>query len=145
LSLFAGQSRDALRDAWRVAWQRHGERLPLEPLQAQMADLIGMHPEYHALLAERAAAPAPSDPATDSPDHANAFLHLGLHLALREQLATDRPRGIAAVHRRLRAAGGDGHEAEHRMIEVLAQILWEAQRARRMPDEQAYLEALRRL
>ena len=31
------------------------------------------------------------------------------------------------------------------MIEVLAQTLWDAQRAGRMPDEQSYLAALRRL
>jgi len=137
MSLFAGQNRDALREAWRSAWRRQGDGLPLEPLQVQMVDLIGLHPEYHALMS--AVAPA------DSPSAANAFLHLGLHLALREQLVTDRPRGIAAVHRRLGAAGSDAHDVEHRMIEVLAQTLWEAQRAGRMPDEQLYLEALRRL
>jgi hypothetical protein len=136
VSLYAGQSRESLREAWRVAWQRHVDRLPLEPLQAQMADLVAMHPEYQAQVAAAAGA---------APDPGNAFLHLGLHLALREQLGTDRPRGIVAVHRRLSAAGHDGHEAEHRMLEVLGQVLWDAQRAGRMPDEQAYLDALRRL
>jgi hypothetical protein len=68
-----------------------------------------------------------------------------LHLALREQLATDRPRGIAQVHRRLSAGYPGGHSAEHRMMEVLERTLWEAQRAARMPDEAQYLEALRRL
>jgi hypothetical protein len=136
LSLYAGQSRESLREAWRVAWQRHGQRLPLEPLQAQMAELVAMHPEYQAQVAAAAGA---------APNAGDAFLHLGLHLALREQLGTDRPRGIVAVHRRLSAAGHDGHEAEHRMLEVLGQALWDAQRAGRMPDEQAYLGALRRL
>jgi hypothetical protein len=36
-------------------------------------------------------------------------------------------------------------EAEHRMMEALGRALWEAQRAARLPDEQAYLEDLRRL
>ena len=141
MSLYAGQSRESLREAWRVAWQRHGQRLPLEPLQAQMAELVAMHPEYQAQVAAAAGAAAGGA----APDPGNAFLHLGLHLALREQLGTDRPRGIVAVHRRLSAAGHDGHEAEHRMLEVLGQALWDAQRAGRMPDEQAYLDALRRL
>jgi hypothetical protein len=73
------------------------------------------------------------------------LLHLALHLALREQLATNRPAGIAQVHQRLAAADGDAHAAEHRMIEVLGQVLWDAQRAGRMPDERQYLEALRKL
>jgi Domain of unknown function (DUF1841) len=143
VSLFAGQDREALRGAWRSAWQRHLQRVPLEPLQSQMVDLIAMHPEYQPRMSATAvAADSASDAAADS---ANSFLHLALHMALREQLATDRPAGIAAVHRRLRAAAGDTHPAEHRMIEVLAQVLWEAQRAGRMPDEQQYLEALRQL
>ena len=132
-----------MRSAWRTAWQRHLQGLPLEPLQAQLADVIALHPEYHALLAESDAIAAEGAQANDP--RADAYLHLSLHLALREQLATDRPRGIAQIHSQLSAAARETHAAEHRMIEVLAQTLWEAQRAARMPDEQQYLEALRRL
>lgn len=39
----------------------------------------------------------------------------------------------------------DAHAAEHRMIECLAEALWEAQRAGTPPDEAAYVERLRRL
>ena len=143
MSLYAGQDREAMREAWRVAWRRHLERAPLEPLQAQMADLIAMHPEYHAHMPASGAAESGDGAAADAA--ASGFLHLSLHLALREQLATDRPRGIAQIHRRLAATHGDAHAAEHRMIEVLGQTLWAAQRATRLPDEQQYLEALRRL
>jgi hypothetical protein len=141
MSLYAGQDRQQLRAAWREAWRRHLQGLPLEPLQAQMSDLIGMHPEH---LPHLQALPAGSDAAADGAS-TNAFLHLALHLALREQLATNRPAGIALVHQRLANADGDAHAAEHRMIEVLGQVLWDAQRAGRMPDEQQYLQALRRL
>ena len=142
MSLYAGQDREQLRAAWRAAWQRHLQGLPLEPLQVQMSDLIRMHPEYTqhlegAKTADGAAAAAGAS--------TNAFLHLALHLALREQLTTNRPAGIALVHQRLAAVDGDPHDAEHRMIEVLGQVLWDAQRAGRMPDEQLYLEALRKL
>jgi hypothetical protein len=36
-------------------------------------------------------------------------------------------------------------DAEHRMMEALGRALWDAQRAGRLPDENAYLEELRRL
>ncbi len=144
MNLYAGQDREAMREAWRIAWRRHLERLPLEPLQAQMADLIAIHPEYHPRIGQSAPAPGATALETDGAGD-NAFLHLALHLALREQLATDRPRGIAELHRRLAAASGESHAAEHRMIEVLAQALWSAQRAARLPDEQRYLEALLQL
>jgi hypothetical protein len=142
MSLYAGQDREQLRAAWREAWRRHLQGLPLEPLQAQMSDLIRMHPEYAQHLDGAMAADGAA--AVDGVS-TNAFLHLALHLALREQLATNRPAGIAQVHQRIAAADGDPHVAEHRMIEVLGQVLWDAQRAGRMPDERQYLEALRKL
>ena len=70
---------------------------------------------------------------------------MGLHLAIREQVATDRPPGIAAIFNSLLVRTGDPHEAEHQALECLAETLWEAQGANTMPDESAYLERLRRL
>ena len=104
-----------------------------------MVDVIAAHPEYHALLRDAAQESEGSDAGT------NPFLHLGLHLALREQLGTNRPAGISALHLRLLQRGGTRHEVEHRMIEVLAETLWQAQSAGRPPDEQRYFEALQRL
>jgi hypothetical protein len=147
MSLF-GNDRDGLRAAWREAWQRHLQQLPLEPLQAQLVDLMQAHPGYHAPLGLTdglLAAPPGAQAAAEGEAAANAFMHLSLHLALREQLATNRPAGIRAEHARLARRLGDPHEAEHAMLEVLARTLWDAQRAGRAPDERDYLESLRRL
>jgi hypothetical protein len=140
--MFADAGRDELRRRYFVAWQRRLAGLPLEPLDAQIVQVIELHPEYHPLLADAAAL---AQPFTVEQGLVNPFLHMGLHLAVREQLVTRRPAGIEAVHARLTRALGDVHEAEHRMIEVLAEALWEAQRAGRAPDEPAYLERLKRL
>ena len=140
--LFAGSSRDELRRRYYAAWQRHQQGLPLEPLDAAIADVIALHPEYHALLADERAL---EEPFAVEQGRTNPFLHMGLHLGLREQLATRRPAGIDAVHARLARRLGSEHEAEHRMIEVLAETLWEAQRAGTAPDERVYLERLKRL
>ncbi len=120
--IFANQSRDRLRQTWRESWQRHVAGLPL-------------------VLQEDSAA----RDFTPEGGRENPFLHMGLHLALREQLGTNRPAGIVAEHQRLARRARDVHAAEHQMIEVLATLLWEAQRAGRAPDEQQYLERLRRL
>lgn len=140
--MFANSGRDELRRRYFDAWQRRLSGLPLEPLDAQIVDVVELHPEYHALLADEAAL---ARPFTVEQGQVNPFLHMGLHLAVREQVGTRRPAGIEAVHARLVRALGDLHEAEHRMIEVLAEALWEAQRAGRAPDEQGYLERLQRL
>lgn len=139
---FANAGRDELRRRYVNAWQRHREGLPLEPLDAQIADLIALHPEYHALLESPEGA---AQDFTVEQGRSNPFLHMGLHLAIREQVATRRPPGIELVHQKLTRLLGDAHTVEHRMIEVLAETLWEAQRAGRAPDEQRYLERLRSL
>ena len=139
--IFTGNNREQMRRHYLDAWQRRRDGLPLTPLDAQIADVIELHPEYQALLQDPAAV---AQDFTVEQGRINPFLHMGLHLGLREQLATRRPAGIEQVHARLAAKLG-AHEAEHRMIEVLAETLWEAQRAGRAPDEQRYLTRLRQL
>lgn len=125
------------------AWRKFTEHKPLEPLEAQIAAVIAEHPEYLAWIE---AGPAALDAEfTPESGRQNPFLHMGLHLAIREQVATDRPQGIAAVHRALTARLGSAHAAEHAMLEPLAEALWDAQRSGRTADEQAYLERLKAL
>lgn len=132
--------RRSLRKMYAEAWRKRlaGERLT--PLEQQIVAVADLHPEYHGELAD-------CDPDREyEPEEggSNPYLHMGLHLALREQLATDRPAGISAIFAGLAARLGDRHQAEHRLIECLAETLWEAQRANRAPDEAAYLERLRK-
>ena len=142
VTLFQDQSREQLRAAYRQAWRRHLAGLPLQPFEAQLVDLIAAHPEYQPLLADDDSVQREFDAGGGQ---GNPFLHLGLHMALREQIATDRPAGIALIQRRLATRLGDAHTAEHRMIEVLGQTLAEAQRSGLPPPESLYFERLRRL
>jgi hypothetical protein len=142
MSFFANQSREQLRTTWRSAWERRKSGLPLEPLQAQIADVIEAHPEYQAFIASEEILQQEFTPVEG---RENPFLHMGLHLAIHEQVGTDRPPGIRAIHERLIRRTGSAHAAEHQMIEILATALWEAQRAGQAPDEAAYLERLQRL
>ena len=143
MPIFAGQNRDQLRRMYLEAWRKFSAQQPLEPLEAQLAAVIAEHPEYVAWL--EAGDAALGAEFTPEGGRENPFLHMGLHLAIREQVATNRPAGIAEVHKKLAERLGSPHEAEHAMLEPLAETLWDAQRQGRMPDEQAYLERLRRL
>ena len=135
-----GNDRGELRAMYAQSWQKRVDGMPLSPLEAQIARVIEEHPEY------RTAVTGPLDrDYTVEAGQANPFLHMGLHLGLREQVSTDRPAGIAAVFRQLGGMHGDPHEAEHRMIDVLAEMLWEAQRNNLPPDEIRYLERLQQL
>ena len=142
MPFFAGQNRDQMRRMYLEAWRKFNARAPLEPLEGQLAAVIAEHPEYVTWL--EAGETALGTEFTPEGGQQNPFLHMGLHLAIREQVATNRPAGIAEVHQKLSARLGV-HDAEHAMLEPLAETLWEAQRQGRMPDEQAYLERLRKL
>jgi hypothetical protein len=134
--------REGLRAFYLEAWRKRRERLPAEPLEHQVADVIEQHPEYHAVL--EGGPDALQRDWTPEEGQSNPFLHMGLHLAVREQVSTNRPAGIAALHGRLAERFGV-HDAEHRMAECLAEALWSAQRNNRLPDEVSYMETLRRI
>ena len=123
------------------AWQKSKNDDVMSPLEAQIAAVIEVHPEYQSML-EQVALDSDFEP---EGGQTNPFLHMGLHLAIREQVSINRPAGITAVHKKLSKVSGDVHNAEHRMIDCLAESLWEAQNANQPPDEQKYLERLNRL
>ncbi len=137
------ETRDDARGFFLRVWAKMGGEEPLEPLEALVAETIAAHPEYHAVLADpqRALADDSELPGRMS----SPFLHMGLHIALIEQLQTDRPPGIQAVYRELVTRSGGAHVAEHRMMEYLADELWQAGQAGRPPDAEAYLRKVRRL
>ena len=136
------QSRDEVRQVYLDVWQKMQQQELLEPMQAMIAEVIEIHPEYHALL--EIDVDIKQQEFTPDQGQTNPFLHMGMHIALREQTATDRPPGIRAVYQRLLSSMGQ-HPAEHAMMECLGQALWNAQRNNQPPDENAYLECLQKL
>ena len=130
------------RRFFQQAWDKYRSNAVLEPLESLVAQIIAVHPEYHALLE------SPDTPEQDyAPEagHSNPFLHMGLHIAIQEQLAADRPPGIRVIYQQIMQHHADPHEAEHLVTECLAETIWEAQHQGGAPDEAAYLERLRRL
>ena len=143
MPFFADQSREQLRRVYVDAWRKHREGIPMEPLEAQIADVIALHPEYHAML-EGSDAALERD-FTPEGGQSNPFLHMGLHLAVREQVSTDRPAGIRRAYAAVVQRTGSEHDALHQVIECLAESLWEAQRAGVAPDEKIYLQRVLQL
>jgi len=135
-----GQDRNELRQMYASAWEKRRSNEELSALEMQIAQVIEDHPEYHDAIKGDL-----DQEFTVEGGQTNPFLHMGLHLGIREQVATDRPAGIATVFSSLAAKIGDPHKAEHHMIDALAETLWEAQRDNQPPDESAYIERLRKL
>ena len=87
-----GQDRNELRQMYASAWRKHRDSDVLSPLEAQIAQVIDDHPEYH----EAVTGNLDRDFEVEG-GQTNPFLHMGLHLGIREQVATNRPAGIAAI------------------------------------------------
>lgn len=136
------QSRDEVRQVYLDVWRKLQQKDLLEPMEAIIAEVIEIHPEYHALLEQTE--DIRQQEFTPERGQTNPFLHMGMHIALREQAGADRPPGIQAIYHRLVASRGQ-HEAEHAMMECLGQSLWNAQRIGVAPDENEYFDCLKKL
>ena len=135
-------NRQDLRQGYYDAWQKQLAGTALTPLETSIAQVISLHPEYHAIFAHK------KNLLQDywvEQGEINPFLHMSLHLALHEQISTDRPAGIRPLYQKLQAHFGGAHDAEHAMMECLTEAIWQAQRTQRMPDEAAYLTHLKQL
>ena len=114
-----GGDRTELRQMYADAWRKSCAQEVLSPLEVQIAEVIEQHPEYHPIIGEsNVEAPFSPDDGQENP-----FLHMGLHLALREQVSTDRPAGIAAIQRQLlHKLGNACHAVEQAEMRVTVQM-----------------------
>ncbi|KTC98589.1 DUF1841 family protein [Legionella erythra] len=141
--MFYGDKVNDTRQMFYSSWHKYRHAQPLLPLEQQIVNVIIDHPEYQAMLDN----PSPEHEQAYFPElgQTNPFLHMGLHLAVRDQLATNRPAGIVAVYQQLLKKYQDALAVEHLLLEKLAECLWQAQRTASYPDESQYLLALKSL
>lgn len=135
-----GDTVQETRQMFFTSWDKYLQRKPLSPLENQIAQVILTHPEYHQVFENKekfqnqAYTPELADP--------NPFLHMGLHLAVQDQVTTDRPVGIHAIYKKLIDKYKDPLKVEHLIMEQLAECLWLAQKNNLAPDETNYLQLL---
>ncbi len=143
------QERDSARKYFLEVWARYKHQTSAEPpppesLESLVLDVILQHPEYHGILEQDEEAIA----AMEFPSAAgvsNPFLHMGMHIAILEQVGSNRPAGITALYRRLLRVYPGVDDLQHRMMERLGETLYLAQRNNSLPDEAQYLRQVERL
>lgn len=133
-------SRHQVRAFLSDAWAKYRAAQPLSALESLAVNVIAEHPEYHDVLERR-------DRHLDRdyfPEQGeiNPFLHLSMHLSLREQVSIDQPPGVREAHRLLCVKHGSAMAAEHAMMDCLAEMIWQSQRHGMPPDAAAYLACL---
>lgn len=137
-----GSNRKELRQVYLSCWRLRKNKLPMDPMQEVIANIVEMHPEYHHLLEDEEN--IDRDFSVELGE-SNPFLHMSMHIALHEQISTNRPHGINDCFQRLCILHGGPHEAEHAMMDCLGEALWHAQQNRTPPDETSYLECLKKI
>ena len=133
-------SRDQVRQFFFDVWAKYRSNQPLSGAELPALEAILAHPEYHALL------DAPErylvrDYLPESGE-TNPFLHLSMHLSIAEQLAIDQPPGVRARYQTLLKKHAEPMAAQHDMMDCLAEMIWQAQRAGTDYDPVAYLQCL---
>ncbi|MDA8094599.1 MAG: DUF1841 family protein [Betaproteobacteria bacterium] len=135
-------SRADARTFFFETWRKHKAGAPLSPLEGMLVDILLAHPEYHCVLDE----PERSIEQEYFPEQGetNPFLHLAMHLAIMEQDSIDQPPGIRRAYANLAATRQDAHQAQHVIMECLAETIWQAQRHGTDFDGASYLKCIER-
>ena len=132
------QDRKKQREFLANSWQKYTRNKPLEPLEKQLASIIEIHPEYHNLIGNIESEYLPEQ------GEVNPFLHINLHLALRDQLSLNH-KGVKEVHQELINHYKDSHEVEHLMMECIAEMIYISQKNNTTMNQESYLNCIKRL
>ena len=138
-----GNDRTEMRRVFTEAWRKQRDKEPLDPLEQLIAAIVQQHPEYHRLI-ENPESALDRDFQPEA-GQSNPFLHLGMHISIQEQMGTQRPPEITSLYQSLCKKTGDAHEAEHKMMDCLGEMLWTAQKNNQQPDENTYIECIKKL
>lgn len=138
--MFYGDTVQDTRQMFFTGWEKYKSNKPLSPLEKEIVQVILAHPEYHKIIEQ----PEQFHEHTYYPElgETNPFLHMGLHLAVREQIVTNRPIGIKSAYDSLMHKYKNPMTVEHLIMEQLAECLWLSQKNNQPPDEQHYINTL---
>ncbi len=134
-------SRDQVRQFFFDTWAKFQKQQPLTDLEGIALQVIQMHPEYHIVLnapeqyMEQAYFPEMGE--------TNPFLHMSLHMSILEQISINQPIGIAEAYQKLSAKRGNESDAQHDLMDCLAETIWQAQRTGQALDAAAYSERIK--
>jgi len=134
-------SRDEVRQFFFDAWAKFKrQQSTLTDLEKMAVGIMHMHPEYHVILdqPEQYLAQAYYPEMGET----NPFLHMSLHLSIQEQISINQPIGITQAYGKLCTRFQQEHEAQHALLECLAETIWLAQRNQTGLDATHYLQLI---
>jgi len=133
------QDRKKQRKFLAKSWKKYTNYKPLDPLEEQLVSIIEIHPEYQDLISNIDSEYFPGQ------GEVNPFLHINLHLAIRDQLSLNQPKGVKEVHHELIKHYKDSHEVEHLMMECITEMIYISQKNNTTMDQESYLNCIKSL
>lgn len=134
----AEQSRQIYYDIW----DKYQTKQPLEAFEQQLIAIMLQHPEYHFIFEQREK--YLSYKFSAKANEINPFFHFALHQVLDDQLTTDRPPGILSIFQQyVNAYHNDTHTAQHAIIEVLFNHMYDTMCANKAFNPKQYLQDLK--
>jgi len=133
-------TRNQARQLFFDTWFKYRRQEALTGIEQITLEVILLHPEYQKLL-EDAESYRDKDYLPEMGD-TNPFLHMSMHVAIKEQFSINQPNGICDRFVQLQQQTESEHDAAHQVMECLAEMLWQAQRNQTAPDERVYFDCL---
>jgi len=140
--MFYTNNRNQLRQFYYDTWQKHKTHQALNDLEKQILAIMLEHPEYQNTFENNAT--TSTQDFSETLGQANPFMHMGLHLAVRDQIALDQPPGIQQLFQQQLNKGQKPHDLEHQIMDILAEQLWQDTQAQKPLDMANYLENLKK-
>ncbi|MGA9991249.1 MAG: DUF1841 family protein [Thiobacillaceae bacterium] len=133
-------TRDQARRFFFDTWAKYQARQALEGAESLAIEIILAHPEYHGLL-ERPERYQDQDYPPEFGE-TNPFLHLSMHLTIAEQVSIDQPSGMRERYEQLLKLHDNVMNAQHDIMDCLAEMIWQAQRQGREYSSAVYFNCL---
>ena len=139
MSLF-NPSRDQVREFFFNTWLKFKQNQMLEGIEKIGVQVMQMHPEYHVILDDSAR--YMHQQYFPEMGETNPFLHMSLHLSILEQISINQPVGIVNIHQQLLMQHQDAHDAQHQLLDCLAETIWQAQHHQQPLDAVHYMQLM---
>ena len=130
-----------VRNFFFDAYAKGSNQQPLTALEKTAFSLMLEHPEYNPIFRNKEK--YLSYQWSPESGETNPFLHLSMHLSILEQLSIDQPQGVKELYEELCNKFHSEHEAQHQVLDCLAEMIWQSQYNQMQPDPNIYLNCLR--
>lgn len=131
-----------VRNFFFTTYNKAHENQLLTDIEKIAYSIILEHPEYHYIFKNQEKYIEHQWLPEDG--NINPILHFSLHMAIIEQLSIASPHGINELFKQALQKSQSKHDAEHELMECVAEMIWHAGQNKTTPNMDIYLNCIRK-